>query len=160
MTSLIPELSLKAQLEIGKHCLPGTPLGYWDETSVNAETFFEKVLKAERNLFNLKKYPITKEMLYEYISKLGFTPDAENKPKRWWFWSYESKRRLELNSKMEVTDLIDSLAFILGVRDIDVIAEIHGWWKTDEAEEPKKATETLNEIHKVAIKTHNNIKSI
>lgn len=160
MTSLIPELSLKAKSEIAKQCLPNTPLAYWDETSVNAETFFEKVLKAERNLFNLKKYPITKEMLYRYISKLGLTPDADNKPTRWWFWSYEFKRKLELNSKMDVVDLIDSLAFILGVRDIDVIAEIHEWRKADEIEEPKKATEVINEIHKVAIKTHKNIKSI
>lgn len=120
MASLIPALSNKAKLEIA-HIQTDryNPLGSFE---------------AFQDLFDLEKYPITWEQLLDYINTHHKDSDYL-RVKEDYFTIYDhhddgepySQDYTERNTTMDI--MLYLIAMTLGIRDIDIIGDIHGWWE-------------------------------
>lgn len=113
---MFPKLSEKAYAEIDKIA--------WDNTA-------EHGVDAFMSLFNLEKYPITKDMLFEYFSNRKDIYQVSLNTFRSKCWEFIAFGRLYC-AEDEVSDNIRWIAKDLGIDQIIIIGEIHGWWEKGE----------------------------
>lgn len=125
MASLIPALSEKARIEIGKK--------NWQYYLDNEkEMSFPVAIEAFQDLFDLEKYPITPEIMVEYFNKqplviqeksLKGSNIDEN-------IFYIASTGVCVNPyKDKFYYILGCLLYVLDYRDIDIIGDIHGWWE-------------------------------
>lgn len=134
MASLIPALSDKAKLEILKGCVSERNLGYTDEIDINVERGMECSIQAFQDLFDLKKYPITWEMLLEYVSNRHsdleylrvngdyftiYDHHSDGEPYSQYYKRYNTT----------ISTMLWIIADKIGISEMRIIGDIHGWWE-------------------------------
>lgn len=125
MAKLIPALSEKAKQEIER-----LENEYFDEIGENPS--FSITFEAFQDLFDLEKYPITWEQLFEYISKVKKDTIVIKSNKEVEFHVHFPNGvscLAEVSNVDNISDLIYVLSFCIRKRDIDIIGDIHGWWE-------------------------------
>lgn len=127
MASLIPALSDKAKQEL-------KVIAYNKKQSLSVQLSMNDGIEAFQDLFDLDKYPITWEMLLDYINTHHKDSDYL-RVKEDYFTIYDhhddgepySQDYTERNTTMDI--MLYLIAMTLGIRDIDIIGDIHGWWE-------------------------------
>lgn len=130
---MFPKLSQKAWDEMHKH-YNITPLG-----KTSACDF--EIIDAYNDLFDLEKYSITNDMLFDYIINqhrhfyidLLLEVKSKSTPMNFSFGGTR-KRDQSVCSWYRVVDNIRTLAFNHHSNEIIIIGEIHGWWEKGETE--------------------------
>lgn len=119
--SYLPKLSEKAKREIFIRIIQSRTDFY-----PLSEAFYE----AFRDLFDLEKYPITNEMMFEYIKKLDgwFDLQPNSDSKNFCFVS-DRDEYVEIDNFMTIRDMVYEISRFILKRDIDIVGDIHGWWK-------------------------------
>lgn len=131
MASLIPDLSEKAMIEIA-HIET-----FEGDFRINPYDPFGN-FKAFQKLFDLEIYPITAEQIVEYLEG----NDSFNKKYDYKYYCRFSDTNEKEGSYYEgivtyhciypyihnIDEILKMICEEMPLRDIDVIAEIHGWW--------------------------------
>ena len=129
---MFPKLSQKGQEEIRKsidlHPIEG----------LSAYEFLAPV-EAFMSLFDLEKYPITKDMIFEYLRDVLRLPDERQEklsgssistPDYYVFdLSYGAINHNLIDHTGSVIDQIRDIALSQDKDKIVIIGEIHGWWE-------------------------------
>lgn len=127
--SYLPKLSKKAINEIAKLALES-------DISWNRDFSFEYTINFIYNIFDLKQYPVTFEMLVEYCNKSVknnymirslnlITVENDNKI----ILKDSMKTSMELQKSIDPKFIISCISRILNVDKIIIIGDIHGWWE-------------------------------
>lgn len=106
----------------------------WDEIRSDgyyADTIDERKLavNAFMSLFDLEKYPITKDMVFEYLLKADFEDrmpyGLHSTKKSWEFWNKDTDM---VGCGMPIKDILYWMS-IKYKDQLIIIGEIHGWWE-------------------------------
>jgi len=119
--SYLPKLSEKAKVEIFRF-IQNKSFPF-----VISEAFYEGL----QNLFDLEKYPITFDMLLEYVSTMS-EYNIYDKGNKEFVLEFDPEPRRKRTVRDKAEDIEEALKFIWSysnIRDIDLIASIHGWWE-------------------------------
>jgi hypothetical protein len=123
MASLIPALSDKAKQEL-------KVIAYNKKQSLNVQLSMNDGIEAFQDLFDLEKYPITWEMLFEYSKKARLIirqrenerdfiiPRAEKDGGDVPIWQHDGIRKA-----------IHLISIHKWIDRIIIIGDIHGWWE-------------------------------
>lgn len=122
---MLPKLSQKALDEIAK-------MEKYDTRFGGAH--------AVRFLFDLEKYPITKELIFDYLKcnsvfELVHTEHSPNGDLKYWSFAIKKSKTLE-DLRIKIYDSVDLMLYkIIRATNKDkiiIIGEIHGWWEKGE----------------------------
>lgn len=89
------------------------------------------------NLFDLEKYPITKDMIFEYLRNGGFRDMCPNNktPSTKENWSFDMGNGCvygHADSWMDIDSILNEISSYEPKDKIIIIGEIHGWWEKGE----------------------------
>ncbi len=122
---MFPKLSQKAWVEICKN------LNVHPDTGIMTGYYFQPV-DVFMSLFDPEKYPITKDMIFEYLLKADFEDRLPNglhsTKENWEFWNRDADT---VGCHMLIKDML----YWMSIRHKDqiiIIGEIHGWWEKGE----------------------------
>ena len=119
---MLPKLSQKAIDEIAK-------IAKYDTRFAGAH--------AVRFLFDLEKYPITKDMIFKYLRNGGFRDMCPNNktPSTKENWSFDMGNGCvygHADSWMDIDSILNEISSYEPKDKIIIIGEIHGWWEKGE----------------------------
>lgn len=129
---MFPKLSQKAWTEIGQmnwRCILNG-----NDNGMN----FHEAVEAFMSLFDLEKYPITWDMMFEYCKTIKIDRIETCKGCVMFFYYHEGECCCK--SFYEKSDMVEMLNFLVGwfnsvkVNRIILIGEIHGWWEKGETQ--------------------------
>ena len=84
--------------------------------------------KAFQKLFDLKEYPITVEQIVEYLEGKGYGKSYDHSKQGEIYFYLLFQDGYVYPYSFDISYSLELIAQDLGIRDIDIIAEIHGWW--------------------------------
>ena len=121
MASLIPNLSEKAMIQIAHiETFDGDPRTDPYDPFSN--------FKAFQKLFDLEEYPITVGQIIDYLEGKGYKKSYDYSKQGEIYFNLPSLDNCVYPYSFDRLYSLELIAKDLGVRDIDIIAEIHGWW--------------------------------
>lgn len=94
---------------------------------------FHEAVEAYNSLFDLEKYPITKDMIFEFFSNKPDIYQRTHGTFRSNCWEFRAFGRIYC-AEDEVGDNIRWIARDLNKDKIIIIGEIHGWWEKGETQ--------------------------
>lgn len=136
---MFPKLSQKAWDEI-RRITPkyDFPVNYFDSVML---TDIPDVINAYTSLFDLEKYPITKDMVFEYLKDhpdyedvLKGTESIESTPECFIFREKGFYSRFDPAHFYSVEYNLRQIGYYASNSDIIIIGEIHGWWEKGETQ--------------------------
>lgn len=130
--TMFPDLSKKALDEINTASEAFGLFAFGEDYGIVTNP--QKAVNAFRSLFDLEKYPITKDMLFGYLLDTDFDMLSGSNAKDFEAQYETYHEHIIITDCTPIPVAIDDISCALQKDKSIIIGEIHGWWEKGKSE--------------------------